>query len=561
MKKILSVILAAVLVLSLSVSVHAEDELTKDQAKARAREIIELFNASSEYEIYDEYNRGNWYALEDYLANQIYINPQIYNDWYSIWYQTTDAYSGLFTPTQYDNQNGSEKKGMYGISITSENGFIVIAAVSHGSPAKEAGIVPGSIIISYDDVIAPENATGSDVTDLQTYLGSVDTVLLKLKLPTGETKEYTVSPGDFDEDSVIDEMTITDGVAYMIIPAFNENTDERFAAMYKKAEEAGVKSIIFDLRGNGGGFIITCYNMINLIIAEKLPMYLDVEQSYFSIATTDGLGSKSWRPDIVCLTDNNTASAAELFAGVLKYHGYARLVGGQTYGKGIGQNNLELSGGNILSITALRTYLPNGYNWNGVGLKPTVAISDDPTTAADEVLDYAYTYVDGVGAKVTEPGYYSYTYNLRDDEEYVTLETFAYLKQMKAAGLAEPVRFTFVSSNGMKMIVDADKAYDAANVYSYFGIYGDQSASAETILKKDRLPEKARVIMTVWDYDYGFSPTISLEMADKPEYFYYYDSINDVYTEFKPAYEYEDGVLRFTVSTGGIIIASPEAVK
>jgi hypothetical protein len=133
---------------------------------------------------------------------------------------------------------------------------------------------------------------------------------------------------------------------------------------------------------------------------------------------------------------------------------------------------------------------------------------------------------------------------------------------MKAAGLDKPVRFTFVSSNGMKMTVDAEKAYEAAKINNYFGIYGDQSTSAEAILKKDGvIPEKARVIMTAWEYDYGFMPTISLEMADKPEYFYYYDSVNDTFTEFQPAYVYENGAVRFTVDAGGIIIASPEVIK
>jgi carboxyl-terminal processing protease len=563
MKKILSVILSAMLILSLSIGVSAEDKMpTKAEAKEMAHELIELFNASSAYELFDDSDSGNWYALEDYLSNQIYMNPKIYDDWFYLWSQSVDTYSNLYVTEELRANYEGEKSGMFGISILAEDGFIKIVSVAYGSPAEKAGILSGAKVISYDDVTVPENATSADSKTLMSYIAGVDTISFKLKLPTGETKDFTITRGEYNEDAIMEEMTITDGTAYLIIPTFNNGVDETFAKMWQKAEDEGAKSVIIDLRNNGGGYVDICYNMLNTVIPEKLPIYYDDTRDGFQIATSDGLGSKTWRPDIVILVSENTASAAEQFAGTLKYHGYARLVGETTYGKGIGQFHIDLSNGKTLAVTAMKGYLPNGYTWNGTGLKPTVAMKDDINTAADEVLDYAYTYVDGVGAKPAEADYYGYTYNLPSDISPTPLNTFAYIKQMRAAGLDKPVRFTLVSSNGMKMIVDAEKAYEAAYINNYFGIYGDQSVSAEAILKKSgNLPEKGRVIMTAWEGDYGFTPTLSLEMADAPKYFYYYDSVNDVFTEFKPAFEYEDGVLRVAIRTGGIIIATPEAVK
>lgn len=548
--------------LSVGLSVSAEEAMTKEQAKVKARELIEIFSNSTELEVYEEYGRGNWFALEEYLTDQIYNNPFIYEDWYDIWEKSTDDYSYVDSAVQNLAAYASEKKGVYGLSFVVENEKIVVFAASYGSPAREAGIVPGAVLVSYGETAVPEAATQEDLLAFQNFVSEADALPLTVLLPTGETKAVTITRADFSEDAVIEDVLIEDGTAYIIVPSFNDKTDEYFASAYKKAEEAGVKSIIIDLRTNTGGYLTPAYNMINMIVPEKLPMYYEKHSSNLSIATTDGLGSKTWRPDIVCLTSKTTASAAELFAGVLQYHGYARLVGESTYGKGSGQSMVELTNGNDVVVTSFYTYLPNGRSWEGKGLTPDYVITDDPATEADEVLTYAYSYVDGEGTVVEEPGYYGYVYYLKKDDEPDFIDTFANLQRMKRDGVKEPVRFTYVSSGGMKMIVNTDDAYAAGNIKYYFGIYGDQSKTAEEILKKEgSLPEKARVIMTAIAGEYGFAPTISLKMADKPEYFYYYDSLEDTYTAFEPPYVYEDGVLRFNIEVGGIIIASPVEIK
>ncbi|MDR0987501.1 MAG: hypothetical protein LBL98_07415 [Ruminococcus sp.] len=557
MKKVISCLLAMVLMLSVSFGVSAEG-MTKEEAKAKARELIELYSYSSEYEIFDEYGRGNWFALEDFLTNQIYNNNFVYEDWYDIWKKSVDDYSYVNSTVTNIASYATEKKGMFGLAANLENGSLVVQAVSNGSPAMKAGIVVGSVILSYGDVTVPETAAAEDLTAFQNYFAGVDTAPITVKLPTGEALTATITRADFVEDEVMEDITIVGDTAYMIIPSFNLNSDEYFARGYKKAEEAGVKSIIFDLRTNTGGYVMPCYNMLNTIIPEKLPMYYDKYARSIATSTSDGLGSKTWRPDIVCLTTGNTASAAESFAGTLQYHGYARIVGEKTYGKSVLQDMLSLSDGNVLVLTTAEGFLPNGKSWQGKGLTPDYVIKDDLTTHTDEVLDFAYNYVDGKGTEVEEPGYYSYIYYLKEDSEPEFLDTFAAIKQLK---LAKPTRITYVSKNGMKMIVDADDAYGAANLYNYFGIYSDQSSSAEKILKEKGLPEKARVIMTATEGDYGFAPTVSFKMADKPTHFYYYDSVKNSYTEFEPPYVYEDGVLRFNIETGGIIIASPEEIK
>ncbi|MDR0974369.1 MAG: hypothetical protein LBL80_01615 [Ruminococcus sp.] len=560
MKKIISVLLAMALSLSLSVTLSAE-EITKEQAKAYAHEILELYDVSSVNENFDEYGRGNWYALEDYLTDAIYKDPNVYADWYEIWKQSTDENSRLNSTTYLEETYEGAKKGKFGITFTVKDGEIYVPNAVYMSPAEEAGIVNGSVLISYEGIEVPSPATEQDFNAMSTVMSEEETLEITLRLPNGELKDYSIPRGDFDEDAITDKLDITGDTGYIIVPSFNAGTDERFIETYKKAEEAGLKNIIIDLRNNLGGFTDTCYNMLNAVIPEKLPTFFYTSSTAISITTSDGLGSKDWRPDIVILVNDETASAAEQFAGVLQYYGYARLVGEQTYGKAIGQNNITLSNGKILSVTALEGYLPDGSTWQNKGLTPDKVLKDDLTTEADEVLDYAYSYVDGEGTTVEQPDSYSYTYYLGTDTEREALATFAYIRQMRGMGLDMPVRFTYVSSNGMAMTVDADKAYDAAQIYYYFGILGDQSASAEKILKGAWLDEDARVIMTAWTGDFGFTPTLSVAAAKEPKYFYYYDSVAETLTPFEPAYTYTDGRLRFNIDKGGIIIVSPDELS
>jgi hypothetical protein len=470
MKKVISGILALVLSLSLSVAVFAEesDIITKEQANTYARELIDMFNSSTEVEMFDGDTIGTWYAFTPYLADILYKNPDAYYDIYDAWKVGTDPYSGLYTPERYD-----------------------------------------------------ENYVSNDEEKL--------------------------------------DITLDGNVGYLKIADFRDGTHTKFIEAYDNALDKGMKSIIFDLRGNPGGLANPAFDMINHIIPEILPTYTFIQKHNISFAYSDGFGDKTRRPDIVILIDKDTGSAAELFAAVLQYHGYARVIGETSYGKGIGQSNIQLGDETILAVTALYIALPDGSTWNKVGVTPDAEVTDDPATEADEVLDFAEKIVDGIGHTPRESAYLTFNIPLAKDDDYIDLDSFALVKQNEAM-LAKPLRYGFISSNGVKMTVDPLEVFQAAHTKYYFGVYADQSQAAKNILMQQGLSETAEVISTVAEGDLGFTATISAQMKTEPKYFYYYDSVNDKYTEFKPASSYSDGVIRFNIKKGGIIVLSPSSL-
>jgi hypothetical protein len=470
LKKAAVVCMISAAVMSISpVCVYAEDSgVTRTEAGQYAFEMLQMFDYSSQVEMFDGDVDGTWYALYDYLAEEIYNDPTVYYDWYMAWLDGVDEYSDVYMPA---------------------------VAESFTNTAK---------------------------------------------------------------DKTAEQCVLRDKTAIITIKSFYDDTDEQFIKAYDTARKSGATSVIIDLRGNGGGVTDSAYNILNHIIPGEVPMYTVVEKQRTVIATSDGLGT--WNPDLLILTDKNTASAAEIVTAVLGYNGYARVIGEQTFGKGIGEYYIRLTIGDYLSVTAQRYFLPNGTTWHGTGITPDILITDDVKTAADEVLEHAITLADGKGnmQNQDEQATFSVTVNLISDER---LESFATFTAVKRFGYAKPVRYSFVSENGMRMIVDAQKAFEAAHDGYYFGIYNAQSKAAEQILKNNselKIPANAVVLVTVQpeNEDFGFSPTIAIDTETQANYFYYYNSAKNTFTEFLPGHDYENGILRFTIKKGGIIIAS-----
>ncbi|MDR0904379.1 MAG: hypothetical protein LBM59_07080 [Ruminococcus sp.] len=552
MKKILSVAVAAFLALTLAPAAFAEES----ESAKNAREIIEIFEISTKMEIFPEENRGNWYALLDYLTEAMEKDPELFDRLKGIWKDSVDVYSNVFDPGYDDEYTSSKKINNTGLAMGVKDGTLFVSSTAENSPAKAAGVIKGSEIVAIGGV----PITGDVITDATAYGASVTEngfVDLTLKLPSGEVKTYHLVPADYDSDAAIEVCEIKGDTGYIKSTGFYSDTSERFAKAWKAAETAGVKSVIIDMRDNGGGIIDECYRMLNMVVPDVLPLSFYVENNEINCMTATGAGSKTWRPDIVILTNGNSASAAEMFTTALTTAGYARTVGTRSFGKGIGQSLEPLTSGNSLHITSLVYYTPDGKTYNRVGLTPDVKVIDDPMTAADEVLEYAYGYVDGEGTVREDVDAYRFTYRLRNDFEPININQILWVKNDPDL-TGKQVVFSFMSGNGMKMNVDMRKAYDAAKLSFLFGIDSESSAKITEEYRNSGASE-ATAIVTAQKGDFGFSPTISLKTPAEPAHFYRCE--NETLTEFTPAYTYADGVLRFNIDKGGTFIVSPDEIK
>lgn len=314
----------------------------------------------------------------------------IYNSLYSgVLESLGDPYSVYYTAEEYEDMKVSTS-GKYvgigaGVSQDLTTMEVTISKVYRGTPSEEAGLKNGDMILSVEDV----QATSVEVSELVQYIRGEEgtTVHMVIYRPsTGETLEFDVERRSVVLPSIEGEL-LEDGIGYIQITEFQDETDEQFATMVTQLKKEGAKGLIIDVRANPGGLLRTVVNLLDQILPEGLLVY--VEDKY---GNRDNYNSDPLCLDlpIVVLTDESSASASEIFAGALKDYDYATLVGKTTYGKGIVQNILPLSDNDAMKITIAKYFTPKGNDIHKVGVTPHVEVDYEYFGSEDEVYDKQY---------------------------------------------------------------------------------------------------------------------------------------------------------------------------
>ena len=161
-------------------------------------------------------------------------------------------------------------------------------------------------------------------------------------------------------------------VGYIQIKEFHNNTPAQFDAALNALTSSGVQALIFDVRNNPGGTIDSVVDMLDTLLPEGT-----LVTATYKDGSTEELGysdDDEVNLPMVVLTNEDTASAAELFAQAIKDFNKGRTVGTQTYGKGVMQTIYPLSDGGALSITTAKYNPPSGVNFDGVGVKPDYTV-------------------------------------------------------------------------------------------------------------------------------------------------------------------------------------------
>lgn len=157
-------------------------------------------------------------------------------------------------------------------------------------------------------------------------------------------------------------------VGYIKIKEFHNNTPEQFDTALDRLIADGAQALIFDVRNNPGGTIDSVIAMLDRLLPEG-----DLVSATYHDGHTEVLGTSDAEEvnlPMVVITNDQTASAAELFAQAIKDYNKGRTVGTQTYGKGVMQTIYPLSDGGALSITVAKYNPPKSANFDGVGVKP-----------------------------------------------------------------------------------------------------------------------------------------------------------------------------------------------
>lgn len=258
------------------------------------------------------------------------------------------------------------------IGIKDKQPYIV--RVLPDNPAEKAGVRAGDIIVTVND----ESVTGwtSDKTASKIRGDAGTTVKLGLSR-NGELKEFDLTRAKVNNPSV--SSLIDNNIGIMTITRFDEATGDLAQQAAGSFKQAGVKGVILDLRGNGGGYVTAAQAVAGLWLNDKM-----VVSERTNGKVTDELRSGqnailAGIPTVV-LVNGGSASASEIVSGALQDNKAAVLIGDKTFGKGTVQQILDLFGGARLKVTVGRWYTPNGKNITKEGIQPDTKV---PLTAAD----------------------------------------------------------------------------------------------------------------------------------------------------------------------------------
>ncbi|MDR1042501.1 MAG: S41 family peptidase [Clostridiales Family XIII bacterium] len=350
------------------------DASVSDESVARVRQLAKYL----EDNFYKPITSG---AIETGLLRGLFLSPG-------------DPYTVYYTQAEFEKTMEATHGEMSGVGITltrNDDGFIEIISVIEGSPASEAGLMGGDLLLSVDG----KRYTGEQLTEaVEAARGEPGVAVVIGISRDGREKDYTIKRSVFVAPTVVHEIMANasgDAVGYIGVASFNDNTSVDFESALKEMNEGGVKGIVIDVRNNAGGLVDKAVEMDDMLLDKGLICYAeDARGERIEYATEDG---RTTDLPYAVLIDETSVSAAEIFALGIKAEGGGKLVGGTTFGKGLIQKLEKFEAGDGVRITIMQYVTPDGDPVNGVGIAPDIPVEQPegakPGTPSDAQLSKA----------------------------------------------------------------------------------------------------------------------------------------------------------------------------
>ena len=283
-----------------------------------------------------------------------------------------DPYSTYLTPDQL-NEVYAQIEGNFvglGVELKAQDGGLMIVRVITGSPAEEAGVRPQDLILAIDHQPTKDITTDQAANLLQGVEGSM--VTLTVAAPGQTPRQLTVRRRRVEVPSV-DQVSIVDpqyGIGYFKLTCFQKTTAHDLDVALWKLHREGMKSLVIDLRGNPGGLLLSSVEVADRFI-ERGVIVSTRGRSTQEDFTYSAHEQAKWRMPLVVIIDQDSASAAEIFAGAIRDHGRGTIVGVRSFGKGSVQGIFPLDDSTAgVRLTTAKFYSPNGRPYSHVGVEP-----------------------------------------------------------------------------------------------------------------------------------------------------------------------------------------------
>lgn len=303
-----------------------------------------------------------------------------------------DQHTSYMDPNQYRDAQISMQGEYTGIGawVNTDGDYLTIVEPMKGSPAEDAGLLPGDAVIAIDG----EDMTGilPEVARTKVLGPSGSTVVLTIQREgVEEPFDVSITRAAIIVPSVEYEM-LEGNIAYISLSTFGQDSGDELHAALETVMAQNPSGLIFDLRNNSGGALLTAVQVASEFIQDGVILYEEYGNGYRDSYEASGKGIATEIPMVVLVNDWS-ASASELVAGALQDYERATLVGVTTFGKGTVQNWIGLSNEQgAVRITIARWLTPNGRNIHQTGLTPdyVVEISEEDLAAGlDPQLDKA----------------------------------------------------------------------------------------------------------------------------------------------------------------------------
>jgi carboxyl-terminal processing protease len=298
-----------------------------------------------------------------------------------------DPYSTYLTPDQL-NEVYAQIEGNFvglGVELKAQQGGLVIVRVITGSPAEEAGVQPKDQILAIDRQPTNNLSTDQAANLLQGAEGSV--VALVVAGPDQQPRQLTIRRRRVEVPSV-DQVSIIDpqyGIGYLKLTCFQKTTARDLDAALWKLHREGMKSLVVDVRGNPGGLLVSAVEVVDRFVDHGVIVSTRgrIAQEDFTYSAHE---QGKWRMPLFVIIDQDSASAAEIFAGAIRDHQRGKIIGVRSFGKGSVQGIFPLDESSAgVRLTTAKFYSPNGKPYSRVGVDPDILVT--PVRVAAKPID------------------------------------------------------------------------------------------------------------------------------------------------------------------------------
>lgn len=291
-----------------------------------------------------------------------------------------DPYSEYYTKEELEEAVNSNKGISYGIgayiSLDKQMNMAMISGVMEESPAQEAGLKAGDIIIEVDG----KSTQGLSLTQVVNLVKGREGTTVHLTIYREGESDYLkldAVRGKLIESTTVDSGMLegTDNIGYVRIREFDGVTVDQYTEAMAVLREEGMKALVLDLRSNPGGDVNAVVEIARKILPAGMIVYTEDKNGERKEYTCDG--ETELDLPLVVLVNEYSASASEILSGAIQDYHKGTLVGTTTYGKGIVQQIQRLDDGTALKLTISAYYTPSGRNIHGVGIEPDIELEYD----------------------------------------------------------------------------------------------------------------------------------------------------------------------------------------